>query len=74
MTVSDGIPIASLRLNNFIKKTTNDEIKGSEGNSFYCLNHFKNVYDDDDDDDDDDTTIRYYTIRDAILMCARKPT
>ena len=23
-------------------------------NSFYCLGHFKNVYDDDDDDDDDD--------------------
>jgi len=22
-------------------------------NSFYCLGHFKNVYDDDDDDDDD---------------------
>jgi len=21
---------------------------------FYCLGHFKNVYDDDDDDDDDD--------------------
>ena len=21
-------------------------------NSFYCLGHFKNVYDDDDDDDD----------------------
>jgi len=27
-------------------------------NSFYCLGHFKNVYDDDDDDDDDDKTSR----------------
>ena len=27
-------------------------------NSFYCLDHFKNVYDDDDDDDDDDKTSR----------------
>jgi len=25
-------------------------------NSFYCLGHFKNVYDDDDDDDDDKTS------------------
>jgi len=62
LTVSDGIHVASLRLNNFIKKAINDEIKISEGNSFYCLSQFKNVY----DDDDDDTTIRYYTIRDAI--------
>ena len=23
-------------------------------NSFYCLGHFKNVYDDDDDDDNDE--------------------
>jgi len=33
-TVSDGIHVASLRLNNFIKKTINDEIKGSEGRLF----------------------------------------
>ena len=26
------------------------------GNSFYCLGHYKNVYDDDDDDDDFYTT------------------
>ena len=26
-------------------------------NSFYCLGHFKNVYDDDDDDDDDDDAL-----------------
>ena len=26
-------------------------------NSFYCLGHFKNVYDDDDDDDDESVSM-----------------
>ena len=34
-------------------------------NSFYCLGHFKNVYDDDDDDDDDDVGRSRHRLRAA---------
>ena len=34
---------------------------------FYCLGHFKNVYDDDDDDDDDDTLRRYDDL--SVMLC-----
>ena len=32
---------------------------------FYCLGHFKNVYD--DDDDDDDTLRRYDDL--SVMLC-----
>ena len=43
-------------------------------NSFYCLGHFKNVYDDDDDDDDETNSIKalkageYWLVFECILL------
>jgi len=44
-------------------------------NSFYCLDHFKNVYDDDDDDDDGDiAALRCGVLYNRTLMESKQQT